>query len=99
MYIAMNRFTVQPGMGETFEQRWRDRESYLSGVPGFLRFRLLRLDDTHYSSYAEWDSESAFQDWTRSDAFKQAHSHRMPPGVLDGHPHLECWEVVMELDG
>jgi len=99
MYIAMNRFTVVPGQGVEFERRWRERETHLAGVPGFLRFRLLRLDETHYSSYSEWASEDAFGEWTRSEAFRQAHSHRLPPGILDGHPHLETWDVVLEMEG
>jgi heme-degrading monooxygenase HmoA len=97
MYIAMNRFVVRPGQGAEFERRWRERESHLRGVPGFLRFRLLKLGDTHYSSYAEWESETAFRDWTQSEAFRKAHGHRLPPGILDGPPRLECWEVVMEM--
>src|SRR5437879_2948956 len=35
MFIAMNNFKVASGRGPDFEQRWRDRESYLAGVPGF----------------------------------------------------------------
>ena len=96
MYIAMNRFSLQPGMGEAFESRWRDRESFLKDVPGFILFRLLRLDETHYSSYAEWEDEAAFTAWTTSDAFRKAHGQRMPEGVLADHPRLECWEVVLE---
>ena len=37
MYIAMNRFTIHPDKGETFEARWRERDSFLQGVPGFLK--------------------------------------------------------------
>ena len=96
MYIAMNRFTLQPGQHDAFQQRWRDRNSHLTGVPGFIRFRLLKLDDTHFSSYAEWASEQAFVDWTRSEAFRQAHARGMPPGVLAAPPKLEFWEVVMD---
>jgi len=96
MYIAMNRFTIHPDKGETFEARWRERDSFLRGVPGFLKFRLLKLDDTHYSSYAEWESEGAFRDWTTSEAFRKAHGKGMPEGIVAGPPRLECWEVVLE---
>ena len=41
MYMAMNRFRVAPGREETFLRAWRERDSYLTGVAGFLRFRLL----------------------------------------------------------
>ena len=96
MYIAMNRFTIHPDKGEAFEARWRERDSFLRGVPGFLKFRLLKLDDTHYSSYAEWESEAAFRDWTTSEAFRKAHGQGMPEGIVAGPPRLECWEVVLE---
>ena len=33
MFIAMNRFQVVPGRGEDFERVWRERETYLDGVP------------------------------------------------------------------
>ena len=42
MFVAMNRFRVKDGQGEAFENIWRDRESKLAGVPGFMRFALLK---------------------------------------------------------
>jgi hypothetical protein len=42
MYIAMNRFRVNAGHEEVFEEMWRRRDSYLDQVPGFKAFRLLR---------------------------------------------------------
>ena len=97
MYIAMNRFTLNPGFGEAFEKRWRDRTSNLKQVPGFLRFRLLQLSDTHYSSYAEWESEEAFVAWTQSEAFRKSHAGAAPPeGMFAGPPRLECWQVVLD---
>ncbi len=96
MYIAMNRFTINPGTFEQFEARWRERNTFLKEVPGFKRFRLLKLDDTHYSSYAEWEDQAAFEAWTQSEAFRKAHGQTMPEGVIAGPPKLECWEVVLE---
>jgi len=96
MYVVMNRFTIHPGKNGEFEGRWRDRQSHLKEVPGFLRFRLLKLDDTTYSSYAEWESAAAFGDWTRSEAFHQAHARGAPVGVMAGPPRLECWEVILD---
>jgi heme-degrading monooxygenase HmoA len=96
MYIVMNRFHLNPGMAEAFETLWRERRSYLKEVPGFARFRLLKLDDTHYSYYAEWESEAAFDAWTRSEAFRKAHGQGSPPGALVEGPKLECWEVVLD---
>ena len=42
MYIAMNRFKIALGSEATFENLWRQRESFLDEVPGFREFHLLR---------------------------------------------------------
>ena len=39
MFIAMNRFRVAPGSEAAFEAVWRDRDSHLKTVPGFLEFQ------------------------------------------------------------
>ncbi len=96
MFIAMNRFHLNEGQHAAFEERWRGRRSYLKTVPGFVRFRLLKLDDTHYSSYAEWETEAAFEAWTRSEAFRAAHGQGAPQGALAEGPKMECWHVVLE---
>ena len=38
MFIAMNRFRIGKGYEEGFEKVWRERDSYLSEVPGFRSF-------------------------------------------------------------
>jgi heme-degrading monooxygenase HmoA len=96
MFIAMNRFRLNPGHSEAFEARWKERRSFLKSQPGFVRFRLLKLDDTRYSSYAEWESEAAFEAWTHSEAFRQAHGQGVPSGSLAEGPKLECWHVVLD---
>jgi len=77
MYIAMNRFRVVKGREAEFEVVWTGRQSHLEGVPGFREFRLLRgpgcSDHTLYASHSVWESEAAFQAWTRSEAFRKAH--------------------------
>jgi heme-degrading monooxygenase HmoA len=101
MYIAMNRFRIALGREGDFETLWRDRERHLDDVPGFREFQLLRgpQDEscTLYASHTVWDSEQAFLDWTRSDAFKQAHAQaRAPRGTYLGHPQFEGFEVVLD---
>lgn len=95
MFIAMNRFRVQPGRGADFEAAWRERESHLQGVPGFLRFQLLRGEEGTYVSHSTWESEAAFSAWTESEAFRRAHGRRLPEGVLAGPPALSVYEVVL----
>ena len=38
MFIAMNRFQVHPERSDEFERSWRERDSYLAEVPGFVEF-------------------------------------------------------------
>ena len=101
MFIAMNRFRVAPGREEEFRTVWRERDSYLDSVPGFMRFRLLEgppgEEATLFLSHSEWQSRDAFSAWTNSDAFTRAHRRgRTPPGTLLGHPEFEGFEVVLE---
>lgn len=94
MFIAMNRFRVNEGRGPDFERAWAERESHLAGVPGFQLFQLLKGEDGTYVSHSTWESEAAFAAWTKSEAFRKAHSHRLPEGILAGHPQFSCYEVI-----
>jgi heme-degrading monooxygenase HmoA len=100
VYIAMNRFRIARGAEETFEKLWRERDSYLEGVPGFREFHLLRgpasETETLYASHSIWDSREAFEAWTRSEAFVRAHQQaRAPRGTYLDHPRFEGFEVVL----
>lgn len=99
MFIAMNRFKITPGEEEAFEEVWRARESHLESVPGFKTFHLLRGPKTEeyslYASHSVWASRQAFEDWTKSEAFRMAHrsaGDRKP--LYLGHPQLETFESV-----
>ncbi|HEY8120002.1 MAG TPA: antibiotic biosynthesis monooxygenase [Myxococcota bacterium] len=98
MFIAMNHFDVEPARADEFEARWRERESHLAGVPGFVRFALLRGGEPgRYVSHSTWESRASFEAWTHSEAFRQAHrGARMPAGVLRGHPRVELFDAVLE---
>jgi len=100
MFIAMNRFRIALGREDVFEELWRKRDSHLDDVPGFREFHLLRgpTDDeaTLFASHSVWDSRAAFEAWTESDAFRQAHAQaRAPEGTYLGHPLFEGFEVLM----
>lgn len=99
MFIAMNRFKVKKGEEGAFETRWRERDSHLHTVPGFLEFHLLkgpeREDHTLYASHSVWKSRAAFDEWTRSEAFRAAHRHAGEGKPLTiSHPELELFESV-----
>ena len=100
MYIAMNRFQIAIGRESDFENLWRQRESSLDEVEGFLEFHLLRgpTDEnaTLFASHTVWNSREAFEAWTNSEAFRKAHAQaRAPEGTYLGHPVFEGFEVVL----
>ncbi len=99
MFVAMNRFKIRRGCEAAFEDIWRQRESHLERVPGFVAFHLLRgptfEDYTLYASHSVWQSRAAFEAWTRSEAFRAA--HRDAGATRDlylGPPQLETFEAV-----
>ena len=100
MYIAMNRFRIAAGREDDFVQVWRERDSYLDDVSGFLRFRLLQGErgetETLIVSHSEWESRDHFRAWTESEAFTKAHRRgRTPEGLVLSHPDFEGYEVVV----
>lgn len=101
MYLAMNRFRIARGHEQTFIDHWRQRESYLDQVPGFVRFHLLQGPQTEeytlFASHTEWESEDAFEAWTRSEAFRMAHANagKSPREIYLGPPQLELFNAVL----
>ncbi len=100
MFIAMNRFRIAPGREQEFIEIWKNRDTHLAEVPGFKQFHLLQgpADDqaTVFASHSIWESEQAFLDWTRSDAFRQAHAQAgQGKGLYLGPPQFEGFDVVL----
>ena len=101
MYIAMNRFKVQAGSEEAFENIWKNRDSSLSEMAGFREFHLLRgpANDaegyTLFASHTVWASQDDFVAWTKSENFRAAHRNAGSGKALyQGHPQFEGFSVV-----
>jgi heme-degrading monooxygenase HmoA len=102
MFIAMNRFKVVAGHEAEFEEIWKNRDSSLDQLAGFIEFRLLRGKTfaeegyTLFASHTLWRSEPDFLAWTKSEAFRQAHKNAgesrhiyMGPPVFEGFNTVE----------
>lgn len=105
MFIAMNRFRVMKDCGEAFETVWRNRESRLREVPGFVSFALLkgpeREDHRLYASHTLWRDKADFEAWTRSDQFRTAHAEAgrsQTRALYLGGPEFEGFESVLTLE-
>src|SRR3990170_3904520 len=96
MFIAMNNFKVAKGREADFERTWRERQSYLNGVPGFVQFALLRGDaDGEYISHSTWQDRDAFVAWAKSESFAAGHRQGSLMGLLEGPPQLTLYEAVI----
>ena len=96
MFVAMNNFKVAPGKEADFEKQWRERDTYLEGVPGFVEFLLLKSDSTgDYISHTTWQDRQSFIDWTQSEAFAKGRRQGSVAGVLEGPPVIGLYEAVL----
>ena len=103
MYLTMNRFKVVKEQAGAFEEMWKSRDSHLTEVPGFKSFHLVkgpeREDHILYASHTVWADEESFVAWTKSEAFRAAHSGaRSSAGMYLGPPELEVFETVQALE-
>ncbi|NTV10970.1 MAG: antibiotic biosynthesis monooxygenase, partial [Zoogloea sp.] len=94
------RFRIARGSEEEFIAIWKNRDSHLNEVPGFREFHLLQgatvEDHTLFASHSVWDSEEAFAEWTRSEAFRKAHaSAGGNRAVYLGPPQFEGFKAVL----
>ena len=74
-YVATNRFRVRSGKANRLEERWRNRKSRLSFLPGFRYFHLMRrvgaegeeapADEYDYVSLTIWQEKENFEAWRK----------------------------------
>ena len=102
MYIAMNRFAILKGSEVEFETRWKNRQSRLKDLPGFIDFQLLRCDtqddgkSTLFASHAVWNTKEDFINWTKSEQFRDAHKNAgQRKEIFAAAPKFEGFEVVV----
>jgi heme-degrading monooxygenase HmoA len=89
MFIAINRINVPKGKGESLEQRFGASEG-LKGAAGVLGAESVAEETEEYMAVTRWETEEHFHAWTKSDAFKKAHSggHHAQQGQGHGeHAH------------
>lgn len=101
MYIAMNRFRVKRKNTKAFEDLWLSRETHLKDLDGFVEFRMLKGPEMDgmllYASHTVWASEKAFKNWTKSEAFRAAHSARPRVKLYEGSPNFEGFNTIQHI--
>ena len=100
MFLAMNRFKIVKGKEGEFEKVWKERDTHLEGVKGFISFNLLKGKETDdyslYASHSIWESNVAFVNWTKSEAFRLAHKNAgIHSDLYLGPPNLETLDHII----
>lgn len=100
MIVVANRIPVAKGFEAQFEARFQKRQRLVETMPGFIRFQLLKpIQSDYYISMTYWESYEAFEQWTKSPEFEQAHSGSPPPlGMFTGKNILEIHEIILSSD-
>jgi len=101
MYVVMNRIPVNPEFREDFEERFRNRLGLVEQAPGFIRNLILRPveeSSDYHVVMTLWESQQAFEDWTHSESFAQAHekARQTPVEMYKGRNVLELFKVVSD---
>jgi heme-degrading monooxygenase HmoA len=99
MIVVANRLSVAPGHEADFERRFTERESHLRSVPGFIRNLVLRpVQGNSYVVMTFWQDRAAFEAWTQSESFRQAHARPSTPEMYSAPAVLEIHEVVQLIE-
>ncbi len=97
MISVENHIPVKKEFSEAFEARFKAGTRYVQDSPGFLRNEVLRpIKGDRYIIRTYWDSMESFERWTKSEAFKRAHSNTPSDEMFEGESFLTIHEVVTQ---
>ncbi|MEW5702745.1 MAG: antibiotic biosynthesis monooxygenase [Candidatus Zixiibacteriota bacterium] len=89
----MNRMTVPPEFREKFEHAFATRAKAVDRRPGFIRAEILRpTSGDEYIVMTHWESEAAFEGWTKSPEY--AEGHRRVDEFRDGDGRMALTSKV-----
>lgn len=78
MLIVTNTTKINKGEGYKLIDRF-NKEGKIELMEGFLGLEVLNTENLEdydeVTISTRWESKEAFENWTKSDAFKEAHAH------------------------
>jgi Uncharacterized enzyme involved in biosynthesis of extracellular polysaccharides len=85
MVIVTNVSQITKGNGVKLIERF-DRIGKVETMKGFLGLEVMLTENTkeydEVTVSTRWESKEDFQAWTRSEAFRESHSHREKPEYI-----------------
>jgi heme-degrading monooxygenase HmoA len=95
MISVENHIPVKKEFRTSFEERFKGGTSYVQNSPGFIRNEVLRpIRGDGYIIRTYWDTMESFEAWSKSDAFKRAHSNAPSEEMFEGKSFLTIHEVI-----
>ncbi|MGM1023257.1 MAG: heme oxygenase [Bacillota bacterium] len=87
MVIVTNTSKITPGNAHLLIERF-NKEGKVEKMEGFLGLEVLLTENTkdydEVTISTRWKEKENFQGWTKSEAFRESHSHRqIPDYILD----------------
>lgn len=104
MLVVTNRFHLNPEYADEFEERFHNRLGEVENREGFVRFEFLtpiehgHIETTTHAAVTYWESMEAFEAWTESEAFKEAHRNPPPEEWFDERGGVTIHEVAFDAD-
>ncbi|WP_168123997.1 heme oxygenase [Paenibacillus sp. HB172176] len=85
MVIVTNVSQITKGNGVKLIERF-NRIGKVEGMKGFLGLEVMLTENTkeydEVTVSTRWESKEDFHGWTRSEAFRESHSHRETPDYM-----------------
>ncbi|MFD1955512.1 heme oxygenase [Paenibacillus thailandensis] len=85
MVIVTNVSQITKGSGMKLIERF-NKVGKVEGMKGFLGLEVMMTENTkeydEVTVSTKWESKEDFQAWTRSEAFRESHSHREKPDYI-----------------
>lgn len=74
-FVAVNYINCTPEYRPRFEELFGSRAHAIDAMPGFIEMHVLRpgKEEDNYLIVSYWETEAAFKDWTKSEAFIEGH--------------------------
>lgn len=74
-FVAVNYINCSLEYRPRFEELFGSRAHAIDSMPGFIEMHVLRpaKEGDNYLIVSYWETEAAFKDWTKSEAFIEGH--------------------------
>lgn len=100
MVIVTNVSQITKGNGDKLIERF-NKVGKVEGMEGFLGLEVMLTENTkeydEVTVSTRWENKEAFHNWTRSEAFRESHSHREKPDyIISNKIHFYEVKVVRQ---